>query len=130
MMKLNTTAKALLIGVVAVALVAVAYAAVGRSPAGVAQDTEIAAEVITASAGEDCANCPYAGTDKCPAAEAIAKKPYVDTDKCIGCSKCVRVAPEAFEIDKKTGKAEIKVGASKEAVARGAKVCPVDAVVQ
>ncbi len=129
MMKLNTTAKALLIGVVAVALVAVAYAAVGRSPAGPAQDTEITAEVATVNAGGDCASCPYAGTDKCPAA-AAAKKPYVDASKCIGCGKCVRVAPEAFEIDKKTGKAKIKVGASKAAVARGAKVCPVDAVVQ
>jgi len=130
MMKLNTTAKALLIGVVAVALVAVAYAAVGRSTAGPAQATEIAAEVATANAGGDCASCPYAGTDKCPAAAAAAKKPYVDASKCIGCGKCVRVAPEAFEIDKKTGKAKIKVGASKVAVARGAKVCPVDAVIQ
>ncbi len=126
MTKLNTTTRTLLIAVLAVVVAAAAYAALNGNAISPVQNTEVAVEVATANAGGDCTSCPYAGTDQCPA----AAKPYVDASKCIGCSKCVRVAPEAFEINEQTGKAQIKPAAPPEAIARGAKACPVDAVVR
>jgi ferredoxin len=79
-----------------------------------------------------CEGCPLAGTDQCSAfaAAEAADKPYVDAAKCIGCNKCVRVAPDAFAMDAKTGKAYVKPGASAASVTRGEKACPVDAVKQ
>ena len=54
----------------------------------------------------------------------------MDAEKCIGCTRCTRVAPEAFEMNTETKKAEVKENAPAEMVERGAKACPVDAVVR
>jgi len=79
-----------------------------------------------------CASCPLAGTDACKAATDTACDAHacaqVNADRCIGCGKCVRVAPEAFEINPETGKAEIRDGAPQDAVERGAQACPVGAI--
>lgn len=84
-----------------------------------------------------CADCPTAATPPCAeaqgcsgggcAAEACAT---VDAARCIGCGKCVAVAPEAYRMNPQTGRAEIKPGAPADAIARGARVCPVKAVNQ
>lgn len=70
----------------------------------------------------DCVNCP--------AAESTRTKPYVDADRCIGCTRCTRVAPEAFEMNRETKRAQVKNNAPADMVERGAKACPVDAVVR
>jgi len=129
-MKLTKTAKALLIGVAALALVAVVYAAVDAT----APTAGVHSENTALGTTDNCSACPFAGTDQCPAAAAdkaqATDKPYVDTDRCIGCGKCVKVAPDAFAIDRKTSKAYVKGGAPCASVAKGAKACPVGAVQQ
>lgn len=78
-----------------------------------------------------CAGCPLAGTERCPAVKRGADAEECATviaDRCIGCVKCVRVAPEAYRMNPDTNKAEIIPGAPAEAIARGARACPVNAV--
>jgi ferredoxin len=129
-MKLSKTAKTVLICVAVISVIAVAYAslesAVSSEAACISVGTHAALPPDTGS----CEGCPYAGTADCPAATSSTAKPYVDEDKCISCGKCVRVAPEAFEMDKQTKKAEIKPGAPAASIAKGANACPVGAVQQ
>lgn len=68
--------------------------------------------------------------DNCVTGETEREKPYVDADKCISCTRCTRVAPEAFEMNRETKKAQVKEDAPADMVERGAKACPVDAVVR
>ncbi len=129
-MKLSKTAKAILICVAVIGIMAVGYASLETAAR---TGTDCAGPETHAALPHDaasCEGCPYAGSSDCNAATSCIAKPYVDPDKCIGCNKCVRVAPDAFEMDKQTKKAEIKPGAPAASVAKGAKACPVEAVVQ
>ncbi len=125
-MTMSGRAKTVLGMLAGVALVAVTVLA-----ATVPNVDQPAATEVAACTGQ-CADCPLAGTDQCPTAtdgtrdaEACAT---VNSDRCIGCAKCVRVAPEAYQMNPQTGKAEIKPGAPADAIQRGAKVCPVGAI--
>ncbi|MFP3904476.1 MAG: 4Fe-4S domain-containing protein [Armatimonadota bacterium] len=143
---MNIRQKTLLIGIGAILLVALALAGlqgdgiVAANEAGphpsetisehggcplMPGDVQAEAETAEECTGE-CANCPNAVKDGTQATDT----PYVDADKCIGCGRCVRVAPEAFEINSDTAKAEVKDGAPADMVEKGARACAVDAVVQ
>ena len=129
-MKLSKTAKAVLICLAVIGVIAVAYASLETA---VNSGTDCTGPQTHAALPHDaasCEGCPYAGTTECPAATSATSKPYVDQDKCIGCGKCVRVAPDAFEMNTQTKKAEIKPGAPAASVCKGAKACPVGAVKQ
>jgi ferredoxin len=78
----------------------------------------------------NCANCPYAESGTCHAGSAADDGPdaAIDEERCIGCARCVNVAPEAFEMNPDSGKAEVVEGAPQEAIERGAAACPVDAI--
>lgn len=123
-MKTTRLMRVLMIAGLALVVAAGVYAVLETRAAPTASET-------VAEAG-GCEGCPLAGTDQCPvfAAAEAADKPHVDAVKCIGCNKCVRVAPDAFAMDAKTGKAYVKPGASAASVAKGARACPVDAVKQ
>ena len=75
----------------------------------------------------ECATCPHAQSEGCPPG-TVADGARVDPDKCIGCVRCVNIAPDAFEMNPETRKAEIVDGASAEDVARGAQACPASAI--
>ena len=129
-MRLSKTAKAVLICVAVIGIMAVGYASLETA---LSSGTAFAGPEAHAALPHDAASCegwPYADSSDCPVATGSTAKPHVDQDKCIGCKKCVRVAPDAFEMDKRTKKAEIKPGAPAASVARGAKACPVGAVKQ
>ncbi len=126
-MKLNGRAR-ILVGVVAgLALIAVTVIAAHEIPG--TEQVAVGAEEPECSG--QCADCPLAGTEECPAgncsgdAEAVAE---VNADRCIGCGRCVQAAPEAYRMNPETGKAEIIEGAPAEAIERGAKACPVGAI--
>lgn len=130
-MKLTRNAKLALLVVAVVAAAAVGYSAYGGDQAVAGTVCPSTGEVCTDD-DTGCAGCPYvaaaareSGADD--TAQAAAS-PRVDPSKCIGCTKCVRVAPDAFQMNPSTNKAEIKPGAPAASVEKGAKACPVDAV--
>ena len=130
-MRLTRNAKLALVLVAIVAAAAVGYTAYGGDQA--------VAGTVCASTGEvcthddtACAGCPYVAAAARESgvgdtAQATAS-PRVDSSKCIGCTKCVRVAPDAFKMNPSTNKAEVKPGAPAASVEKGAKACPVGAV--
>ena len=129
-MKLSKTAKAVLISVAVIGVMAVAYASLeAAARSGTACAGPEANAALTHDAGS-CGGCPHAGSSDCNGAMSCTAKPQVDPDKCIGRGECVRVAPDAFEMDKQTKKANVKPGAPAASVARGAKACPMGAVQQ
>ncbi|MGI5818509.1 MAG: ferredoxin [Armatimonadota bacterium] len=92
----------------------------------------VVAEAEQPPCSGDCANCPAAKRANCPAAaarEQASTAPSVDAERCVGCVRCVNVAPEAFRMNSETRKAEVIAGAPAAAIERGAKACPVDAVI-
>jgi ferredoxin len=126
-MKLNGRARIVVGIVVGLGLIAVTVIAAHEIPR--AEQVAVAPEQPECSG--QCANCPLAGTEECPAgncsgdAEAVAE---VNADRCIGCGRCVHAAPEAYRMNSETGKAEVIEGAPAEAVERGAEACPVGAI--
>lgn len=132
-MRLSKSVRTMVVGACSIALLAVMLVGVRGTVAAYRGADGALAGIAAADCSGNCAACPMAGTDQCAScATTVADKstPHVDSSKCIGCGKCVKVAPEAFEIDTDTGKAKIKDGASQEAIERGAKACPVDAIVK
>ncbi len=132
-MKLTRNAKLALIVVALMAAVGVGYTAYGGDQARVAAACQSTPEACGHDATA-CAGCPYAATAARESglgggAEA-SSTPRVDADKCIGCQKCVRVAPDAFKMNTGTKKAEVKPGAPAGSIEKGAKACPVDAVIR
>ncbi len=130
-MKLTRNAKLILLAVAVVAAAAVGYTAYGGDRALAGTVCPSTGEVCTHD-DTGCAGCPYvaaaardSGVDDTAHATA---SPRVDPSKCIGCTKCVRVAPDAFKMDPSTNKAEVKPGAPAASVERGATACPVGAV--
>jgi len=117
-MKVNKSTIGVAIAIGLVVLVGgLVYA--GHMSAGVG-DAVACAECGAACTGQ-CTDCPLA-------AEVGESGAQVDPDKCIGCGRCVQVAPEAYEWNLTTRKAEVKPDAPPEALVRGAEACPVDAV--
>ncbi len=132
-MRPSKSVRTMVVGACSIALLAVMLVGVRGTVAAYRGGDGAVAGIAAVQPPQSCAACPLAGTDQCassPTAVTDKSAAYVDTSKCIGCSKCVKVAPEAFELDADTGKAEIKDGASEEAIARGAEACPVGAVVK
>lgn len=133
-MKLTQNLRTLLVSVCSIALVVVLLSGVRSTVAAHRNADGAVAGIAAAECSQSCADCPLAGTEQCTGCATASgteqKKPYVDASKCVGCAKCVKVAPEAFEMDKESGKAKIKKDAPAEAIARGAAVCPVSAVVK
>lgn len=56
----------------------------------------------------------------------------IDQNKCIGCGKCVRVAPNNFEMNTETRKAQVKSTEiiNQAEVTRAMEGCPVSAISQ
>lgn len=133
-MKATRTMKTLLVGVGSMALVAVLLVGVRGTVAGYRGTDGAVAGMAAAECAGTCATCPLAGTEECGASAGTCtaehSEAYVDAGKCVGCDKCVKAAPEAFELDEDSGKASIKEGASEQAIERGAEACPVGAVVK
>ena len=129
-MKLSESLRTVLAGVGSLALVAVMVTGVRGTVVAYRGGDSAVAHAAAVEGADSCAACPLAGTEECASCAAESSKPHVDTEKCVGCTKCVKVAPEAFEMDAETQKASIKDGAPKDAIARGAEVCPVGAVVK
>jgi len=132
-MRFTKTMRTLLVRVGWIALVAVLLVGVRGVVAAYRGSDDAMTGVAAHDYYSNCTACALLGKDQCtdyatPCA-AEKSKPYVDTDKCVGCGKCVKVAPQGFEMDESTGKAKIKEDAPKEAIERGAKACPVSAVV-
>lgn len=119
------TAVAVLAGLALIGLAVVAAQGTGGTIAG-SSEVMASAEQSAAPCTGECATCPHAGTERCPAASA--SEPTLDADRCIGCVRCVNVSPEAFRMNPETGKAELIPGAPVECVERGALACPVDAI--
>ena len=133
MMRLSKSVRAMLVGACSMALLAVMVVGVRGTVASSRGAGGAVAGIAAEDCSGDCATCPMASTDQCAnCATAAADKSaaHVDSTKCIGCAKCVKVAPEAYEMDADTGTAKIQDGASQEAIERGAKACPVGAVVK
>jgi len=129
-MKLTQNLRTLLVSVCSIALVVVLLSGVRGTVAAHRSADGAVAGIAAAECEQSCANCPLAGTEQCSSCASEQSKAHVDASKCVGCAKCVKVAPEAFEMDKDSGKAKIKKDAPAEAIARGAAVCPVGAVVK
>jgi len=55
----------------------------------------------------------------------------IDQERCLGCGACVAVAPDAFILNYKEGKAEVREGwekVSPEDLRRACESCPVQAI--
>jgi len=119
------------LGVLAgLALIAVTVvAATGPAPDVAATDQGSGCTGSCAECTAQCADCPAVKSCTGGACEAQACATVV-ASQCIGCGRCVAAAPEAFTMNPQTGKAEIKSGAPADAIARGAKACPVGAITQ
>ncbi|MCD6350982.1 MAG: ferredoxin [Armatimonadetes bacterium] len=84
---------------------------------------------------ENCSECTGVGAPgaedqtEAPVAQQ-SKKLSVDADKCVGCGKCVRIAPDVYQLDPVTGKAKVvnPQGADKETIQRTIDNCPVGAI--
>lgn len=56
-------------------------------------------------------------------------KVKIDSTKCIGCGTCTALAPDFFQLNEETGKAEvIKSPVSQEEVKEAKESCPVGAI--
>jgi ferredoxin len=128
-MKLSGRLRTIVGVLVGLALIAVGVVATQSSQ----QSAPAAVALQEHPCSGECATCPHAAADSCPAVEtddAAAETAHVDQDRCIGCVRCVNVAPDAFRINPDTGKAELIDTAPADAIARGARACPVDAIEQ
>lgn len=114
-------------------LVLISVAVIATQGSQQAAPATVATHVEQAHCTGDCATCPNARTEPCPpgeAAETTSSDASVDADRCIGCVRCVNVAPEAFQMNPETRKAEVIDGAPADSIALGARACPVDAITQ
>jgi len=115
---------------VGLALIAVTVVAATGPEVGVAAtDQASTCPGSCAECAAQCSDCPTAKTCTEGAGEAEACATVV-ASRCVGCGKCVAAAPEAFTMDSQTGQAQIKPGAPADAIARGARACPVGAITQ
>lgn len=58
-----------------------------------------------------------------------AYRVIIDESLCIGSSNCMEEAPDAYEVDERGIAVLLRPPASDEALLRGARACPVDAIV-
>ena len=132
-MKLTRNAKLALLVVAVVATAAVGYTLYGGDQA-LAGTVCVSTGEVCPHAGSECEGCPHAapavGQSGAETTVEAGAAPRVDPSKCIGCTKCVRVAPDAYTMNPDTNKAEIRPGAPAASVEKGAKACPAGAVIR
>ncbi len=116
-----------LAGLALIAVTVIAATGPGAEVAATGQASGCTGSCVESTA--QCADCPAAKSSTTGASEAYTCATVV-AGRCIGCGRCVAAAPEAFSMNPQTGKAEIKPGAPADAIARGAKACPVGAITQ
>jgi ferredoxin len=60
----------------------------------------------------------------------MGKVVYIDTDECIGCESCCEIAPEVFQFDQGSGKAQVynPDGAPEDKIQEAIDTCPVQCI--